>query len=195
MKEIQALDEGICAAEGADQRLHVAGGEEGVEPDGALIGLAAAGVEIAPCEVEEGTAEDRVLVAPCAVCVARLEEADEARVGAVDGRGLVCFEHVVEVAGAAEVLVVVCGVAEGEGEGGDDEVVVGVFGCAGDGAGFCAHAVQVEVFGWDVAEFFPGFESAAAFGVSVCGCIWEVLKIPSTSQLGGSSSASETSAS
>lgn len=67
MEEVEALDEGVGAAECGDQRRHVAGCKEGVEPDGSLVGLAAGWVEVAASEVEERAAENGVLEVPDAI--------------------------------------------------------------------------------------------------------------------------------
>jgi hypothetical protein len=79
-----------------------------------------------------------------------LQEALEARVGAVDGAALLGVEHIEPVAGAGKVFVVVCGVAEGSREQGDGEVVVGVFDSAGYGARLCAYTEDIEVLRGDV---------------------------------------------
>ena len=64
---IQALHEGRGAAHGGDQRRHVLGHEEGIEPRTAFVCLVAVGVEIAGGEVEQGRAEGWILETPCFV--------------------------------------------------------------------------------------------------------------------------------
>lgn len=57
---------------------------------------------------------------------------------------------------------VVAFMAEGAGEEADDEIIVGIFHSAADGAGFGSNALDVKVFGRDVAKCFPGFETATS---------------------------------
>jgi hypothetical protein len=151
VQPVEARDEGIAAAEGSNQASHVARREEGVQPHGAFVGFAAGGVEVAACEVQEWGAVDGVLVAKGSVHEAGLREADEACVGAIDDVGLGGVEHVLPVARALQVFVVVVFMAEGAGEEGNGEVVVGVFDRSGDATSFCTNAIGVEVLRGNVA--------------------------------------------
>ena len=60
-------DEERGTAESGYQRGHVLWDEEGVHPRTAFVGFVAVGVEVARCEVVEGGAKSRVLVAECSV--------------------------------------------------------------------------------------------------------------------------------
>ncbi len=64
-------------------------------------------VEIAGSEIQQGAAEDWVLVTPRTIRIARLQESSETGVGTIDAGLLIRFKHVCPVTRAIGVLLVV----------------------------------------------------------------------------------------
>lgn len=142
-------------AEGRDEGCLVVRDVERVLPDGRLEGLARRVLQAAHAVGErvDVAAAQRVLEAPGAVEVARLEEADEARVGAVQKGRLVDLEEILPVAAALLVFRDVgIEVADSTGELRDGEVVVRVFERTRDTPGHGAESLVVEVLNGNVSQ-------------------------------------------